>query len=319
MGRQAVFTMVLIMAMMGNKTLAGVNVVFNGSFENDGDISPITIVDTPDYWWDVNFPPQFSGNVFDAWSTNSSYCLTIFSKATTTFLEDDMATISQELYMGDANEIVFDLRLETFPSSQVWDPAKRSAVVLIDDVVVWESNSVGGDVRGNYFDQTIDISGINDSLLHKLSLGIIVNEADSPAFQYLVRWDYMRFDLYCQGHGYLPPDLDADCDVDWDDLEILASHWLPEIWSQQTVKCNLFTDGEIDSSDFAVFADYWLTDSFSYDDEHPDSLLSMDLNSDGTVDFIDFAILTVDVDSPDYGDVSEMASQWLLTSWLYGL
>ena len=149
-----------------------------------------------------------------------------------------------------------------------------------------------------------------------MSLCLRVNVNESSITKYMARWDSVRFDIYCEGFGYRPGDFNQDCFVDMNDLKLLAEQWLAE---PPAHKYDLFEDSNniVNFRDFAVFADNWATDSFSYQQE--DELLASDLNNDGIVNFLDYAILTEDRTSGDYEDIAELAEQWLQKSWLYRL
>jgi len=304
----------------GAYAFGGASVVVNGNFENDGRIDSITPASAPERWTDVNIPSNlFGGYVYDGgWSTypQGGYCLTVFSRPYRTFTNTDIAAVSEHVYFHDVNEIVFDLKLET-DWNDPWDPARRSAVVLIDDEVVWESNNIGPDVRGEYLRGTCTIDEkYKDPNAHKLSLALRSNVNESTIIKYSAKWDFVRFDTHCQGFGYLWADLNTDCVVDLNDLVLLSANWLR---LEPGYKYDLFEDSNniVDGRDFSVFAEWWLTDSWQY--QPADELLAYDLNNDGVVDFLDYAVLTGGRDLADYDSVFDLTSQWLLKSWLYRL
>lgn len=314
MKKAAVIAATIFVLLLAGMAQAGVSIVLNGSFEDDGGIDNITEQEPNN--WDVNVPPnQFGGWVYDDWVTEGSYNLTLFSNAYKAFEVNDIATVSQMVYLTDVNEIVFDLNLDTQSSGKIWDPNKRTAVVMIDDVVVWKSNSVGTDVRGEYLNQFADID-IDDLALHKLSLGIKadVNETTTD-IKYYTDWDFVRFNFYCGGNGFLPGDFSRDCCVDMNDLEILAGLWLDEVDSYH--KCNLVADepapyGIIDFRDFAIFADGWDCNMVALEmftdvwlemvdaDNEYNLFHGDDIDPNGIIDFRDFA---------------GFADDWLQCSW----
>jgi len=325
-----------------NEIQAAVSVVRNGSFEYDGQIADIT-VKSPKNWCDVNVPTsKFGGYVNSVWSTyiNGGYSLTLYSKSLAKCNAGDMAAVSQDVYLTeDANQIIFDLKLNT--SSGSWDPTKRSAIVMIDGTVVWDSNDWPADSNSEYRNQVIDITdfnGIGDANLHTLSVAIKskVTETVFPYREYRTRWDFVKFDTHCGGFGYLPEDLNRDCYIDFADFAMLAGYWLEP---DPDYKFDLFEDEDntINQFDLMVFAEGWLDNSdwrnYQEDNCYEAQLPAGDLNDDGAVDLKDFAILAdwwrsgqpcirADIDNSgevDYDDVSIMADEWLLRSWLYGL
>ena len=316
--------MAVIIMLLSGKSQAGVSVVVNGSFENDGPINPITEEDTPQKWWcDANLPSgQFGGSVSDTgWATHGDCYLALYSYDWEEFDVNDMAIISQWVELEDVNEIIFDVNLSTY-WDEPWDPAKRTAVLLIENKIVWESSNEGADVRGDYFDQTYTVDpNYKVPGLQKLSLGIRANVYEFMSFVYYrVQWDFVKFDTHCGGFGYLPEDLNQDCYVNMLDLEMLAGQWLAEDPNEEY---DLYRDGIVDFRDFAFFAEYWMCNTYweNWQDDncYELGLLATDLNGDGIVNFRDFAILAKDWEPGDYDDISILADEWLLKSWLYGL
>ena len=237
--------------------------IVNGSFEDD-DCNIPDISETEPNGWDVNLPSiWFHGRVDADWPTDANHSLTLESYSYATFEANDTATVSQEVCLTDVNEIIFDVSLVT-TLDKPWDPNKRSAVLLIDGDVVWESNSVGSDVRGEYCNQTYDVNEIyKDVSLHKLSLGLRVNVAEYSYIHYQVKWDFVGFyDLPCR--WFLVADFNRDCYVDVNDLKMFTDVWLDEVDPDN--KYNLFPDESepndiINFLDFTIFADNWLKNS----------------------------------------------------------
>ena len=260
MGSKIVLVAVITMLLLANKTWVGAGELVNGSFEDDLSIDDISL-EEPNGWTDVNLPAdQFYGWVDRDWATDGRYNLSLCSWFYTGFEVDDVATVSQLVTLADVNEIRFDVKLETYATGGgVWDPAKRTAVLMIDDVPVWESNDVGPDVAGEYPGQTVEIS-FNDSAMHKLSLGLRadVNETSIEADTvYYVYWDSIVFD-------FKPPligDFDDDYDVDACDLGMLLDLWADEVAADS--KYNLYNtddpdpNGIINFCDFTIFAKNW--------------------------------------------------------------
>ncbi|MHC4500308.1 MAG: hypothetical protein ACYS21_14480, partial [Planctomycetota bacterium] len=165
----------------------------------------------------------------------------------------------------DANEVVFDLKLESYYGA-AWDPAKITAVVLIDGEVVWESNSVGSDVRGEYFGQIYEVNDIYlDGEPHVLSLGLRVNVTEVLTDFFKAQWDSVTLDVFCDGLGLVPGDIDRDCYVDMNDVRELGQVWLEETGAKS--RYNLYPDagdsnGLVSFPDYCVLANNWLASSY---------------------------------------------------------
>ena len=258
MKKTTVTAAITVMLLLAHWAQGGVSMVRNGSFENDGVINSITEEDPLQYWCDVNIPSdRFGGWVSTGWKTHRGYSLTFYS-GFATFTAGDTATVSQQVYLTDVNEIIFDVRLGTI-GGYPWDPNERSAVLLIDGNIVWDSNtSLGPNADGEYLNQTVDVNQIyKDANSHTLSLAMKANKDKTERFyEYLVQWDFVKFDTHCGGFGYLPEDLNRDCYVDILDLGMLAEEWLAE---EPAYNCDLFADDEsiVNLRDFAIFALYW--------------------------------------------------------------
>ena len=335
----------MIMLVLAHWTQAGVSLIRNGSFEDDGGISPITAEDAPQYWCDVNVPSdKFAGKLNTDWWTHSyndsdGNSLILYSKALGICNDGDMAMVSQQVYLTeDANQIIFDLKLSS--SSGGWDPNVRSAVVLIDGNEVWNSGNWVPDSNGEYRNQVVDITdvnGVGDGKLHPLSLAIKSNvtETSFPYVEYRARWDFVKFNAHCGGFGYLPEDLNHDCYVDMKDLEILLGQWLVE---DPNYEYDLFEDGIVNFYDFVFFAEYWTTNSDweNWQDEncYEVELLAGDIDDSGQVDLRDVSIFTSDWLAPvdcdtradisgdgivNFQDFAVLAEEWWQKSWLYGL
>ena len=285
MKKTTVIVALMIMFLAGNSTQAGVSLIMNGSFESDGIINDIT-AQAPRRWCDVNLPAgQFGGKVDSTWKTRDDYSLSLYS-GYGMFNAGDMATVSQQVYLMDVSQIIFDLRLGTY-AGYPWDPGKRSALLLIDGDVVWDSSDWTPDASGEYRNQMADVNEIyKDAGLHTLSLAIRANVTGMEyAFNYRAQWDFVKFDAHCGGFGYLPQDLNFDCYVDVLDLKVLAGQWLGEGLNQEY---DLFHDQEliINFPDFATFSSYW------QDNNCPQTVWcgGSDFNRSGTVDFADLMV-----------------------------
>jgi len=244
----------------------------NGSFEDDGSIDDI-IVQEPN-GWDVNIPSgKFTADTDASWSTDGRFSLAMSSKWYTAFDANDAAIVSQNVFMDDVNEITFDLKLDTYPGL-AWDPNKATAVVMIDDDMVWEPNSASSDIMGEYIGQSYAVEDkYRDGNPHKLSFGLRINIDTSAGFTefYRVWWDSIECVIYCDGGGLLAGDFNRDCHVDANDLQQATDVWLLEVESDD--KYNLFRDddlegiGTINFFDLAILADNWLQSSYQEQQE----------------------------------------------------
>ena len=336
MRRTIVIAVIIIGLVLAHWAQAGVSLVRNGSFEDNGYSIPDIKAEAPQYWCDVNWPEdtsKFNGSVVDyeVWSTHGDYSLTLSSKAGSAFVDGDMVTVSQKVYLMDVNQIIFDIKLSGTHGAFPWTSEKFSALVLIDGNDAWDSNGSVPDENGEY---TIEVNNINikDANLHTLSLAMRANKTDTNITQYRVRWDFVKFDAHCGGFGYWPEDLNYDCYVDFLDFAMLAKHWLEE---NPAYKYDLFEDGVVDEYDLEVFAEGWLDCSdWQYENCYEVELLAGDIDDSGQVDFRDVSILTggwlapvdcntrADINSDgvvNFEDFAVLAEEWWLKSWLYGL
>jgi hypothetical protein len=244
----------------------------NGSFETDGAIGDI-MAQEPN-GWDVNMPSgKITGNTEASWSTDGNFSLLFSSQWFTAFAAGDSGTVSQDVILDDVNEITFDLKLDNYTGFE-WDPNIATAVVMIDDEIVWEPNSASSDIKGEYIGQSYAVEEkYRDENPHKLSFGLRINiDTDGGSFEfYRVWWDSIECVIYCDGGGLLAGDFNRDCYVDASDLQQVADVWLLEVDSDD--KHNLFRDddlagfGTINFFDLAVLADNWLLRSFQEQQE----------------------------------------------------
>ena len=179
-----------------------------------------------------------------------------------------VSKISQDIVLDDVNEITFDLKLDTY-SGLAWDPNIATAIVMIDDEIVWEPNSAKANIRGEYIDQSYAVQDkFRDGNPHKLSIGLKINvDTQSGFFEfYRLRWDSINCVIFCDGGGLLPGDFNRNCLVDAGDLQQVADVWLLEVESGD--KYNLFRDDDLDGIgtinfyDLAILADNWLLTSY---------------------------------------------------------
>jgi sporulation protein YlmC with PRC-barrel domain len=251
----------LIVLVLGNVAKGGIGMVANGSFEDDGLIENIA-VEEPN-GWDVNLPDatEFGGYVDTEWATEGTYNLTLHSRPAN-FEANDIVTVSQAVYLTDVNEVVFDLKLESY-HGWAWDPNKVTALLLVDGEVVWESNSVGADVRGEYVGQVYDVNEIYQGAgPHELALGLRVNVTALLSDYFQAQWDFVTVELCCDDLGLVPGDITRDCYVDMDDVRELSDVWLEETGANS--KYDLYPDanGLVSFPDYSVLADNWLASSY---------------------------------------------------------
>ncbi len=314
MSRLFVSLVVIVMLLSIYSVGAYAGEIVNGSFEDDGWIDDIT-VEEPN-GWDVNMPGNFGGWVYSDWVTDGSFNLTVSSFWYTAFEANDVALVSQQVILKDVKRIIFDVKLDTYPD-YVWDPNKRTAAVLIGDEIVWVSDVLGEDVRGEYFEQVIDVN-VNDDEPHILSLALIadVNEEwlDVDTIYY-ADWDYIGFD--CRGMGVLPGDFNRDCVVNEEDLRMLTEVWLN--WFDSRDKYNLYDSNDIGAygiinfRDYAVFADVRDSNDFS------DLEAFTDVWLDEVPADYEWNLYKGDdvwpLDIIDFLDVAVFAENWLVSSY----
>lgn len=258
MERKLIFMVAMIMLLSPIKTWASVSEVKNGSFEDDNRIYNI-ITNEPNCW-DVNCPVNdVAAAKFGGWvdnvgpPTDGSWNLIVFNEPSAEFdpndVNDSMLRLSQEVCLFEANTINFDVMIETY-SGDPWDHNMCTAVLLIDDAIVWDSNNLPAE---SYLPQTVVI-GADDRAPHILTLGLKANRQYIPDY-YFAYWDAVQFD------GYLVGDFDRDGDVDARDFAMLANRWKREV--QLYDKYNLYNGddfgvrGIINFKDFSVFATGW--------------------------------------------------------------
>ncbi len=273
MRRIIIISVTMAVLLTGSLARAQVCEIVNNSFEDDGWISDITVKEPNG--WDVDLPAgKFRGYVYTDWASDPYdpnnpgpyYSLTVYSQWFTTFTTGDMATVSQDVNLTNVDEVVFDLKLDTLGNT-LWDPSVCTAVLLIDDEVVWEANSVGSDVRGEYLGQAYVVEArFKDGSPHKLSMGLRINVAEMLFERYAAYWDFFECVSYCDGNGLLAGDFNRDCFVDANDLQLMTDVWLEEVGLYDPY--NLFRFSEVDLNgvvnflDFTVFAENWLGNSY---------------------------------------------------------
>lgn len=249
----------VVILLLAGEGLADCGLV-NGSFEQDEWIRDVTVQD-PNAW-DVDMPAgKFRGYVLSDWVTDGQYNLTVQSEWFVPFVAGETATVSQELVLTDTGQILFDLKLETLGSA-AWDPNVCTAVVLLDDDVVWESSFADSDIRGEYRDQAVLVDRrYRDGQPHDLSLGLRIHDDGMLFERYVTHWDFIQCTSVCGGGGLLAGDFNGDCFVAAEDMLLMAGIWLgdagPESpYNLSDIDNELYGD-IVNFYDFAVFADNW--------------------------------------------------------------
>jgi len=311
----AVIGVMMVVLLATNPVQAAACEIVNGSFEDDGKQIDFPPGPNEPNGWDVNIPDysKFKGSIDSNWPTDCNYNSTLYSEWIVPFDANDMATISQKVNLTDANKIIFDVNLDTYTHT-AWDPMICTAILKIDNDTVWESNSVGSDVRDEYFNQSYVIEDkYRDGELHTLSFGIRINvKTDGFWERYFTNWDFIECRGFCGDGGLLAGDFNRDCYVDFNDLNYIAQLWLDEEVEPEN-QCNLFRDddsegdgGTVTFRDFAVFSNNWdgyiadlagLAEKWlqqvEIDDEH-NLFTGDDINSRGNINFLDFSVFAKD-------------------------
>jgi len=254
---QLVFVALLLVA-AGPVGVAVCEIV-NGSFEDDGYISDIAQTEPNGWSADVS-ASEFAGYVYMDWPTDGIYNLTLHSLRAT-FAAGDMATISQDLDLSNADEIIFDLKLDSDWSA--WDSEICSAVVLIDGDVVWTSDGQVANDEGELVDQRCPVAAqYRTAGMHEVSLGLRMNADGMFWERYYTDWDLVELTLLCGGGGLLPGDFNGDCLVDADDLTLMGVMWLADVAADSPYNLSDVQEegagATVNGFDFAVFGANWL-------------------------------------------------------------
>ena len=251
----------MVVLLAGNLTRAADCEFANGSFEADGWI-PNLKAKAPNGWPVVDMPSgKFGGYVYTNWASRGTHSLTLYSDWAG-FSDGDMATVSQDVNLVDVVRIAFDIKLDTGSAGAKWDPNICTAVLLIDGDVVWDSNSAGLVVKGEYPGEVFIEKKYRTEGLHRVSLGIRVNVNNTLWETYFTRWDGVDCN-FCSGPGFLKGDIDRDCYVDAKDLKVLAGLWLSDgvdpndAANLSHVGDDLTSYATIDFRDFANYAAAW--------------------------------------------------------------
>ena len=285
--------------------------IVNPSFESDGAINDLRTKD-PNGWVTTIPEGKFTGYVYTNWSTDGFYGLT-FSTKRAQYYADDMALVSlaEPVDLALVERITFDLKLETHSVLFPWESSICSAVLLVDDEVVWDSAEVGADAVGEYLDQVYMVEDrFRTAGPHILSLGLKINTDVFlwNAGNYTTRWDMVDCNLACGGAGPIEGDIDGDCCVDVNDLKLLAGLWLDPVDPNAKANLERADDGPsygvVNLFDLAVYAAGWngsfaglaelgadgtWLEAVSLDD--PSNLFGADDVLGGKINFYDFCVL----------------------------
>ena len=311
--------MTMVMLVAGNLTRAEDCGIANPSFEFGDDGWSFDMNDGK-FMWDIDVDLDFGSDGF--------YVLTLQTDKAQ-FHDGDMAIVSQAepVDLSTITRITFDVKLATRSGSIKWDPNVCSAVMLIDGDVVWESNSVGPDARGEYYDEFFAVDRkYQTPEPHILSLGMRMNQDVSFPFEkvYTTQWDMVDCNL-CPGVGLVRGDMSGDCYVDMNDLRMLAGLWLAAVDPNDPNNLSHVGDdpngsgGTIDFLDYALYAGgdpnfagiedltgNWL-ESVPLDYEY-NLFEGDDILPGGVIDFYDFAVLGdawMKISFIDVNDVNE--------------
>jgi len=295
---------------------AGCDIV-NGGFDDNGYIPDLAVADA-NGWKAVVPKPQFSAYVFRDWATDGIYNLTMLSELGRNFQTGQTVMVSQQVDLSAAETLGFDVKLDT-KGFTAWSPAVASAVVMIDGDVIWDSNGLGTDVRGEYRNRAYAVEDkYKTAGLHTLSVGLRINVTARVWESYASYFDRITLSCYCNGGGLLAGDFNRDCVVDANDLASLAAVYLQEadagnvhnLWTGDDVEGDggmvslydlavLLGDWDGGFDVLALVAAVWLQDVELAD---PANLFAGDdIQPAATINFMDFAL---------------MADNWLQSSWL---
>jgi hypothetical protein len=264
MGRYRVIAVVMLLLSMGDGLRAADCGLVNGGFEVDEAIDGIR--SRSPTGWDANLPAgEFGGWVESSWPTEGAYNLMLSANWFMTFSGGEMGTVSQELSLAGVSAVVFDLKLRTSGRVVGWDPNICTAVVLIDDDVVWESNFARADIQGEYPGQVCLVDEkYKDGQPHRLALGLRINTGGMFFEIYESYWDAVECVSDPGGGVLLPGDFDADGLIDACDLMLMAGMWAVDVPADSPLNLGTGTTedpngvvGRINFFDLAVLANNW--------------------------------------------------------------
>jgi hypothetical protein len=264
MGRNEIVLGAAVMLLAGSYAGAADCGLINASFEDDGQVNNVAVVSPSG--WDADLPAgKFRGTVSSGRATEGQYSLMLNCEWFVAMAAGDTATVSQELVLDGIDRISFDVELYTLGYTR-WDPNVCTAVVLVDDDVVWESNFPRNDIGGEYPDQTFAVDAkYRDGRPHRLGLGLRVHAAGMLFERYASSWDSIECVPFSPGTQPLPGDFDGDGLVDIGDLMTMAAMWMDEVPSSSPYNLSGIDDGEdftgrVNFYDLAVLGHGWRTD-----------------------------------------------------------
>jgi hypothetical protein len=322
-----------------------VSLIMNGSFEKTYDVDNELLT----YWCDMNtLDDKFQIYLNESWFTHDvggpGRSLVIRAAFGVDYMTGDTASISQQVYLEeDVEGISFDLDIGSVGSA--WNHNNISVLVLIDGVAIWDSQQLplsGGAFTGmvdmdandiaQYIGDMNDVNQLFDNSWHDLSLAMRSNVNVFNLYQYTARWDFVKFNNYCGGFGFLPGDLSQDCYVNLADFAVLGLSWMSV---PARAKDDLNDDGIVDNNDLRLFAGGWLDNTDWRNRGQAGNtemgLLENDFDLSGQIDLGDLMIFCEhwlgdsECDWPDlsgddvinFEDFAVFAQQWGWRDWLY--
>ncbi|MFA7484885.1 MAG: dockerin type I domain-containing protein, partial [Phycisphaerae bacterium] len=314
------------------------SLIMNGSFEQNGHTINNIASEKPMHWCSVVIPSNaFKGRVISTWASHGAFSLALETEYFNSIFAGQTAMVTQQVYIeNDVQSIIFDLVLGEAGGAG-WDHQRIKAAVLIDDIIVWDSSLLVLDSQGRFSGTiAVDLSQhpeFLDDEQHSLSLAIVSLVSESFPFEsYYSRWDFVKFDKYCGGFGYLAGDLSQDCYVDFSDFAMLAGHWLEPNFPE---KIDLYEDGEVNDIDLMLFAEDWLLNSdwtkWGQQGTYEMGLLKADFDLSGQIDLGDIGVLSeywlsngncaqIELSGDNiinFKDFAVLAAQWGDKNWIY--
>jgi hypothetical protein len=296
------------------------------------------------FWCDVNAPEdKFIAEIDTVWASHpangSGSCLQFLTPALADLVQGDRATVSQDVFFeADINSLSFDLWLIANPSSADWDVNERTALVLVDGVEIWNSDGLTFDENGEFLG-TVEIDSNSfaqflDNSEHTLTLALESDVTDNfPTVVYTASWDFVKFDKYCGGLGFLDGDLNQDCTVNLADISVFGLSWMNE---PAGIREDLYEDGIVDEMDLELFAEDWLYNTYwtkwGQDRTYQMEKLELDLDNSGQIDIGEVMVLSeywladgkcagIELSGSNevvnFVDFAELLNYWGMRDWLY--
>ncbi len=289
----------------------GMDYIMNGSFENSFNS------------WDINVPGDFvADRQTGSGTTNGTYNLRIYSPRFGVFNPGDTAMATQSVVIKHSEHIIFDVKLSAKKGTTPvpWGGSVATAMVLIDGLPVWQSEP---NADGQMLNVAADVNQYADGNSHNISLALQINFSGELNTSYLTQWDFVKFDRFCGGYGYLYEDINRDCYVNIGDIALMGQYWLKEAQTLPfAIECiDSGNDGIIGGQELESIAYAWL-DCTSWADGNclpldypPDA---NDINGDGVVNFYEYAVVAGGItDINDANDMREFQPSWLNRTWIF--